>query len=178
MLFSVALSCWITINCDWHALRFPFVKISQVAMTSILPLSEMPVVLFQIWFQVLDYYINSLRRHAVVSASGFFTVILEKTEMPNYRYNLSFSRVAAANKIALFTWKAEWYFLRWIAASSLGCPKNPKMMIKKLNMASVHICPLVIFGHMPRVILILQPMHHRLRGEKGKKSFLKLDCVY
>ena len=36
----------------------------------------------QIWFQVIDYYINSMRRHAVVSASGFFTVIVQRREMP------------------------------------------------------------------------------------------------
>ena len=33
----------------------------------------------QIYFQLLDCYINSLRRHAVLSASGFFTVIFQKT---------------------------------------------------------------------------------------------------
>ena len=33
--------------------------------------------------QVLDFYIHSLRRYAVVSASGFFTVI-----QPYYRYKV------------------------------------------------------------------------------------------
>ena len=39
------------------------------------------VPLLKIWIQILDWYINSLRRYAVVSASGFFTVIL-----PRIRY--------------------------------------------------------------------------------------------
>ena len=33
---------------------------------------------FQICFQILDCYIHSLRRHAVVSACGFFAVIFRR----------------------------------------------------------------------------------------------------